>query len=496
MTPSIRPIVALVLSVVFTGTPASGQTGTSRPAPAAPRAPALAVPFTQFRLPNGLHVILHEDHTVPVASVNVWYHVGSAREKPGRTGFAHLFEHLMFEGSAHVKEGEFDTLLEAAGATNNGSTNTDRTNYFIDVPSTSLDLALFLESDRMGYLLDSMSPARVNGQRDVVKNERRQSIENAPYGMASIEIDRMAFPEGHPYRWPTIGYMEDLTAASYEDVVEFFKKYYGPGNASLVIAGDIDPAKTRALVEKWFSDVKAGTEAVPAIDHPHAQLNEVKRKTMEDRVQLPRLYLTWLTPSLYKPGDAELDVVSQILAGGKNSRLYKRLVYDLQIAQDVSAFQASAALDSQFQIIVTSRPPDAGTTSQALVDRIRTIVDEELATLQKTPPAAREFERAINQIEASFYNRMESVGGFSGKGNQLNAYYVATGNPDYFNEDLARYRSLTASDVQAAAAFWLPASRRVELTVVPIKTGPPPAKLDEASGARTGRQVGEAVKDR
>ena len=389
--------------------------------------------------------------------------------RPGRTGFAHLFEHLMFMGSGHVKPGEFDQWLEATGGENNASTGNDRTNYYINVPSNALELALFLESDRMGYLLDSMSPERVNGQRDVVKNERRQSYENAPYGMASIEIDKMLYPEGHPYRWPTIGYMEDLTAASYDDVVEFFKKYYAPANASLVIAGDIEPAKTRALVENWFSDVKPGSTVMPPIDHPHTKLAGVKRQTLEDRVQLPRLYLSWLTPSFYEPGDAELDVVSQILAGGKNSRLYKRLVYDLQIAQDVSAFQASAALDSAFQIIVTSRPADAGATPEALIDRIRAIVDEELATLQKTPPTAREFERAINQIEASFYNRMESSGGFSGKGNQLNAYYFATGNPDYFNEDLSRYRSLTASDIQAAAAFWLPADRRVELTVVPMK---------------------------
>ena len=440
--------------------------------PAATRATTLTVPFTQFTLPNGLHVILHEDHTVPIVTVNVWYHVGSAREKPGRTGFAHLFEHLMFEGSGHVKEGQFDTLLEAAGATNNGSTQKDRTNYYIDAPSNALDLALFLESDRMGYLLDAMSPERVNGQRDVVKNERRQSYENAPYGMASIEIDKMLFPEGHPYRWPTIGYMEDLTAASYDDVVEFFRKYYQPANASLVIAGDIDPAKTRPVVEKWFSDVKPGSGPVPPIDYPHAMLTAVTRKTIEDRVQLPRLYLTWLTPSLFKPGDAELDVVSQILAGGKNSRLYKRLVYDLQIAQDVTAYQASAALDSEFQIVVTARPGDAKSTPETLLDRIKTIVDEEIVKLQEAAPTPREFQRAINQIEASFYNRMESVGGFGGKGDQLNAYYTATGNPDYFNEDLSRYRALSAGDIQAAAAFWVPVNRRVELSVVPMKTAP------------------------
>ena len=452
---------------------------TAPPAPQPPanaqRTTALTVPFTQFTLPNGLHVILHEDHTVPLATVNVWYHVGSAREKPGRTGFAHLFEHLMFEGSQHVKEGEFDTLLEAAGATNNGSTETDRTNYYIDAPSNALDLALFLESDRMGYLLEAMSPERVNGQRDVVKNERRQNYENTPYGMASIEIDKMLYPEGHPYRWPTIGYMEDLTAASYEDVVEFFRKYYQPSNASLVIAGDIEPKRTRALVEKWFSDVKPGSGPVPPIDYTHAMLTGVSKKTIEDRVQLPRLYLSWITPSLFAPGDAELDVVSQILAGGKNSRLYKRLVYDLQIAQDVTAFQASAALDSQFQIVVTARPGDAATAPAALIDRIKSIVDEEIGKLQQAAPTLREFQRAINQIEASFYNRMESVGGFSGKGNQLNAYYTATGNPDYFNEDLSRYRALSAGDIQAAAAFWLPTSRRVELTVEPMKT-PGPGK--------------------
>src|SRR3954465_10809261 len=255
----------------------------------------LEVPFTQFDLPNGLHVILHEDHTVPLLTVNVWYHVGSAREKLGRTGFAHLFEHLMFMGSKHAKYGEFDQLLEAAGGTNNASTAEDRTNYYIDVPSNSLDLALFLESDRMGYLLDAMSPKTVDAQRDVVKNERRESYENAPYGMASIEIAQMLYPKGHPYSWPTIGYMEDLTAASYEDVVEFFKKYYQPSNASLVVAGDIDPVKTRALVEKWFRDGKPGAGPVPPIDYPHAFLTEVKRKTMEDRVQLPRIYLSWLT---------------------------------------------------------------------------------------------------------------------------------------------------------------------------------------------------------
>src|SRR6266446_3676873 len=214
--------------------------------------PSIQLSYTQFTLPNGLHVILHEDHSVPVVSVNMWYHVGSARERIGRTGFAHLFEHLMFMGSGHVKPGEFDEWLEGAGGTNNGSTANDRTAYWINVPSNALELALFLESDRMGYLLDTMTPQTVDAQRDVVKNERRQRVENEPYGSAGIVLGEMLYPDSHPYHWPVIGYMPDLTAASYEDVVAFFKTYYTPSNASLVVAGDIDPARTRQLVEKWF----------------------------------------------------------------------------------------------------------------------------------------------------------------------------------------------------------------------------------------------------
>ncbi len=425
-------------------------------------APPLEVPYTQFALGNGLTVILHRDTTVPVVSVNVWYHVGSANERPGRTGFAHLFEHLMFEGSKNVKEGAFDILLEGAGGTSNGSTDLDRTNYFIDLPSNALELALFLESDRMGYLLDTMSPERVNGQRDVVKNERRQSYENRPYGMASIEMDKMLWPAGHPYSWPTIGYMEDLTAATHEDVVNFFKTYYAPNNASLVIAGDIDIDRTRALVEKWFAEIPRGPIAAP-VAPPAAILNEVTRRTLTDQVRLPRLYLGWLTPRAYAPGSAALDVVASILTAGKNSRLYTRLVYETQIAQDVAAYQTSGALGSSFQIIATARP---GHT----VAEIQTIIDEELEKLRRAPPESREVERVRNQVEAAFYGGMERVGGFGGKANQLNAYYFAGAGPDYFAEDLARYTSISPSDVQAAVLRWLPSNRRVELIVEPEGT--------------------------
>src|SRR6185295_18230738 len=447
---------AVVLLVLALAAPASAQT----PAGATP-SPRIDVPYTRFTLPNGLAVILHEDHTIPMVSVNMWYHVGSARELPKRTGFAHLFEHLMFMGSGHVKPGEFDEWLEAAGGDNNGSTENDRTNYWINVPSNSLELALFLESDRMGYLLDTMTPKTVDAQRDVVKNERRQSVENQPYGTAQVVLGEMLYPKGHPYHWPVIGYMEDLTAASYEDVVSFFKQYYAPANASLVVAGDLDPAQARRLVEKWFGDVKAADSPEP-LAIPGVALTGVQKKTITDRVQLPRLYLAWLTPRQYEPGDAALDMVSAVLAGGKNSRLFKRLVYDMQIAQDVSAFQASQDLSSTFQIIATPRP---GHT----VAELQKVIDEELQQLQREPPAARELERSINQVEASFFHRMEKVGGFGGKADQLNAYYTATGDPDWFNEDLARYRALSVNDVTAAAARYLPLDKRVELIVEPEK---------------------------
>ena len=426
--------------------------------------PALAqsrieLPYTQFTLPNGLTVILHEDHAVPLVSTNMWYHVGSAREKTGRTGFAHLFEHLMFMGSGHVKPGDFDDFLEGVGGTNNGSTENDRTNYWINVPSNAIELALFLESDRMGYLLDSMTPKTVDAQRDVVKNERRQSYENRPYGQAELLLGEMLYPEGHPYHWPVIGYMPDLTAASYDDVVAFFKAYYAPSNASLSIAGDIDVAATRTLVEKWFGDIKAGAAVTP-MTVPGVALTGVTKKTITDKVQLPRIYLAWLTPAHFAPGDAAMDLVADALAGGKNSRLYKRLVYDMQIAQDVQAYQASQALSSTFQIQATARP---GHT----VDELMKVIDEEIAKLQTQTPDAHETERSINTIEASFFKRMEQIGGFGGKADQLNAYFTATGDPDYFNEDLGRYRAMSPSDVRAAAARFLPRDRRVELTVLP-----------------------------
>jgi zinc protease len=449
MSTFLRVALAILVAAVVSSPVAARQTGGAR----------LSVPYREFTLPNGLHVVMHRDTSVPVVAVNVWYHVGSGSEKPGRTGFAHLFEHLMFEGSKNVPEGAFDTWLEGAGADNNGSTNVDRTNYYVDGPSNALELMLFLDSDRMGYLLDTMSLARVDGQRDVVKNERRQSVENRPYGIPELELDSLLFPKGHPYSWSTIGSMEDLSAASHEDVQEFFRTFYAPNNASLVIAGDIDYDKTKALVEKWFAEIPRG-KPVPPVAPPAAMLTGVTRKTMTDKVQLARLYLGWLTPATYRPGDAALDIVASVLSGGKNSRLYKRLVYDLQIAQDVQAFQQSQALGSTFMVIATARPGKS-------IDEIQKIIDEEIDRLAATPPEARELERVKNQIEATFLRRAERVGGFFGKADQLNAYYTLTGTADFFEEDLARYRALDATDIASAAAHYLPKDRRVELIVLP-----------------------------
>jgi zinc protease len=414
------------------------------------------VPYEQFTLKNGLNVILHVDKTTPTVSVNQWYHVGSGYEKPGRTGFAHLFEHIMFEGSKNVPEGKFDEWLEAAGGSNNGSTNVDRTNYFEDIPSNAVELALFLDSDRMGYLLDAMSQEKLDGQRDVVKNERRQSYENRPYGYAFLMMFESLYPKSHPYNWPTIGSMADLSAASLDDVKDFFRTYYAPNNASLSIAGDIDPVKTKAMVEKWFNEVPMG-KPVPQQDRTVVVLNEEKRMTIEDRVQLPRLYMAWHSPATLTPGDAELDLLSSILAGGKNSRLYKKLVYELQIAQDVSAFQASAKLGSIFVISSTAR---AGHT----LDEIETVIQEELNTVKKNIPAMRELDRARNQYEASFIERLESV---NGKADMLNNYYYLTGNPDYFNEDLARYYAIDPQDLSTVAARYLKDDQRVVISFVP-----------------------------
>ena len=419
---------------------------------------AIDLPFTKHTLPNGLDVIVHEAHQVPIVAVNVWYHVGSKNERPGRTGFAHLFEHLMFEGSEHHAAGYFPPLQQA-GALLNGSTNTDRTNYWEVVPTSAVDLALWMESDRMGYLLPALTSERFETQRDVVLNERRQNYENRPYGMALIALTATLFPADHPYHWMTIGAAEDLKAMQLEDVQDFFRTYYHPANASLSLAGDIETAKALELAEHYFGELAPGPKPAPLT--AHAALTHERRLLLEDRVELPRVYMAWHSPAMFADGDAEMDLLADILANGKTSRLYRTLVYDQRIAVDVSAYQSSRELGSFFVLAATAAP------GRSLSD-VSAAVDGELQTLVEKGPSVAEMERADAQIEAHFLYRLQTVGGFGGKSDQLNAYNVFCGDPSFFARDLARYRGATQDTVRDAAARLLRFDGRVLLSVVPV----------------------------
>jgi zinc protease len=417
----------------------------------------MQIPYTQQTLGNGLDVIVHEDRDCPIVAVNIWYHVGSKNEQPGRTGFAHLFEHLMFEGSQHHDSGYFRPLQEVGG-TLNGSTNADRTNYWEVVPSNALELALWMESDRMGYLLPALTDAKFENQRNVVLNERRQNYENRPYGFAGMSLVAALYPPEHPYHWMTIGAAEDLKAARLEDVREFFQTYYRPRNASLALAGDITADRAFELAQRYFGDLEQGPE-VPAVDPPAVSLSGETRLLLEDRVELPRLYLAWHSPALFAPDDAEMDLVAEVLAGGKTSRLYRSLVYEQRIATEVAASQGSRELGSFFQIVATAAP---GRT----LAEVEASIASELARIHAEGPSAAELERCLAQAEAHFLHRLQTVGGFGGKSDQLNAYNVYLGTPGYFDEDLARYRAAKSDDLRRAAVAWLRPAR-VVLSVVP-----------------------------
>jgi len=422
-------------------------------------AQTLRVPYTTFTLPNGLQVLVHEDHSVPVVAVNTWYHVGSSDERTGRTGFAHLFEHIMFMGSEHVPTGEFDRLLEAAGADNNGSTTEDRTNYYEDGPANALPLMLYLDSDRLGFLLPEITADKVDIQRGVVQNERRQSYENRPYGLAQENILERLFPPNHPYHWPVIGSMKDLEAATLDDVRRFFQTYYTPNNSTIAIAGDISPRDARALVQRYFGDIPRGP-AVTRTPVPPLHLTTDVAAVLEDRVQLPRVYDAWHTVKAFADDDATLDVVADVLAGGRSSRLYRRLVYELQIATDVVAFQDGTRIDGKFEIFATARPGHE-------LGELQRVIDVELRKLADQGPTAREVERARNTFEAQFLSRMERVGGFGGKADQLNFYNYFVGTPDYFQKDLDRYGRVRPAAVQRAVQTYLTGAHRVVLSVVP-----------------------------
>jgi zinc protease len=413
--------------------------------------------YTRHTLANGLDVLLHEDHDCPIVAINVWYHVGSKNERPGHTGFAHLFEHLMFEGSQHHDHGYFQPL-QGAGASLNGSTNADRTNYWEVVPTGALELGLWMESDRMGYLLPALTEAKFSNQRAVVLNERRQNYENRPYGLSAMALLAALFPAEHPYHWTTIGEVADLNAVRLDEVHAFFARYYHPANASLTLAGDIDSDRALALVRAYFEDIPAGEAVVPV--RAAAALDRDVRIQLEDRVELPRLYLAWLSPAMFAEGDADLDLAADLLANGKTSRLYRRLVFDERIATDGSASQNSREIGGYLQIAATAAP------GHTLGELERVILDE-VRQLAAGGPTDDEIDRGRVQAEAQFVFRLQTVGGFGGKSDQLNAYNVFLGDPSYFDQDLQRYYTVTAASLQQTVARYVDPARRVTLSIVP-----------------------------
>ncbi|MFN6963860.1 MAG: M16 family metallopeptidase [Pyrinomonadaceae bacterium] len=415
------------------------------------------IQFERYTLPNGLQVILHVDRKLPVVHVNQWFHVGSANEKPGRSGFAHLFEHMMFQGSKNASKDYF-TYVEAAGANLfeggvNGTTDQDRTNYFATVPSGNLENLLWVEADRLATLPDALTKQKLDNQRDVVKNERRQGLENQPYGRWFKLVAENVFPLGHPYHNDVIGIHEDLTAASEEDVKDFFRTYYTPNNMSLVIAGDFDPAEAKRLVEKYFGTIPPG----PALDRPAkaaVSLTSEKIVNVRDRVPQERTYFAWPTAAYFDPGDAELELAATILTDGLSARLNKALIYDRQLASNVAGFQSGQPLAGWFALWATARPGSD-------MRQIEQIVTDEIERLAKEGPTPAELERAKTKWEFNFVSGLERIGGFGGKSDLLNQYNTYLGEPGKFEDDLARHRGVTIESLKAAVDKYLNTRNRV-----------------------------------
>jgi zinc protease len=416
--------------------------------------------FEKYELPNGLNVILHEDHSVPVATVNIIYHVGSKNEKPGKTGFAHIFEHMMFQQSEHHRE-YYANAIEKIGGEKNGGTSYDKTTYWEDVPANFLERMLWLEADRMGYLLPAVDDTLLGIQRDVILNERRESYENQPYGKVSEILASMLYPPGHPYSWTPIGSAKDIASAALEDVQEFFKMYYAPNNASLCVAGDINPAQVKEWIAKYFGPIPPG----PAIDRPKnwmPELNETKRFIAEDNVKLPRLYMIWPTPKTYAPGDAEFDLLASVLTSGKSSRLFKTLVYDKQLAQDVNCYQASKELCSDFDIVVTAK-------EGVSLDEIEKEVNFILNDIRTNGITADELARSKTNWEAGFVRQMEQLGNFYGRAGLLNNYNVMLGDPGKLLWDRDRYTNATLVGIKKYIDQYLKPNGQIILSVYPRK---------------------------
>jgi zinc protease len=419
----------------------------------------LNIEYKKFKLKNGLEVVLHERNSLPIVSVNLWYKVGSANEVKGKTGFAHLFEHMMFQGSENVPKEKHFKYIQEAGGSLNGSTSVDRTNYYNTVPSNSLEMVLWLESDRMGYMLPSLTEDKLNNQKDVVMNERRQRYENQPYGMAWEKVFSNLYEQNHPYHWPTIGWMKDIEEFKIEDVIDFFEQYYSPQNASLVIAGNINIEETIKLVENYFGDIpNRKTGIIPKSGS--AVLAESKKIELEDNVQLPRLYIAWHSDKLYGNDDAKLDVLSDVLSGSKNSRLYKTLVFEKQIAQDIFSFQYSAKLNGSFLIVATAKPG-------IKLDMLKETIFEEIELLIKSGIEEREISRSINGIKSSFIYSLQNIENFA---NHLNNYNCNLNEPNSFIYDISRYEKINTDDLRKCAEYYL-TKPYVELIVNPkVKT--------------------------
>ncbi len=435
------------------------------------------IDIKEYRLKNGLRVVFHQDRSTPVVAVNVWYHVGSKNEAPGRTGFAHLFEHMMFQGSKNYGDGYLGAMDEA-GANVNGTTNEDRTYYYEVVPSNFLERALYLEADRMGGLLDAMSQEKLDNQRDVVKNERRQRVDNQPYGTEGEKIGEIMFPKGHPYNWSVIGSMEDLSAASLEDVKSFFRTYYVPNNAVLVLAGSFDEKQAKAWIEKYFGPIAKGAE-ISRPTPPQPALDKEIRTRVEDAVPLSRMSMVWHSVPQFSADEAALDMLGNILSSGRGSRLQSNLVYGKEIAQNVFANNGTNEIAGLFQITATAKQ---GKTLEENEKEINAEIDR----IKAAPPTADEMTRALNAIESQTIFRLQTV---LGKGGQLSNFVGYRGKPDFFQEDLDRYRKVTAADIQRVANKYLTANRLI-ISYVPRKGAAP------AMNANVNKPASTATKKR
>jgi zinc protease len=423
---------------------------------------SLELPFEQTKLPNGLTVIVHEDHVLPVVATNLLYRVGSKDEHPGRTGFAHLFEHLMFMGTKRAPTKMFDAWMEAAGGQNNASTSSDWTDYHESGPSTLLPLFLWLEADRLQTLGGEIDKAKLDLQRDVVRNERRQMTENRPYGKVELRLPELMYPESHPYHHPIIGSHADLEAASVEDVRSFFHEHYAPDNAALVVAGDVKAAEVKDLAQRYFGFIPARKSDQPPRRVERASvmmpaLDKVVRETLEDRVEMTKIVMAFHSPAKFEPGDAELDLLGSILSTGKTSRLYKTLVYEKSLAQAVSASQDSTSLSSLFTIEILVRPGVSPDVVEKATDAI-------LAEVIAKAPTDAEVRRAKSEVSFAFVDRLQSV---TARARLLNIYWYEKGDPGFVNQDLARYEKATAEGILAQAKKTLTLGARVVVRVVP-----------------------------